>query len=216
VSLDGAYATPRMFAFFQEKKEIKFVMRIARNRKVKLPDGTRIQLQQYLRLNRNERTKMIKAELYGATYFFTACKRKKKDGNSWETVYIVSNMDLPAKEQAAAYELRWPVEKMNRTTKQKFGTTECQAIQVSKQRAHIMAAFLAYSILGSLKIDYKSQSVDELVNIIRNSHSDDLVASVKKRQQIKNQANIDPIVKTIQNIPPSSSKEHDLISCSMH
>jgi hypothetical protein len=165
LSFDGAYAIPTMFTFFQDNNDLNFIMRIPKNRVVTLPNGARSQLQKCLRLNRNERAKTIKAKLYNATYFFTAYKRKKRDCNAWETVYIVSNMNLPAKEQAAAYDLRWSVEKMNKITKQKFGTAQCQVIEAQKQRAHIMAAFLAYSILGLIKIDKKSQSVDELVKI---------------------------------------------------
>ena len=49
--------------------------------------------------------------LRGRYDFFTAQKRKTP-GGGWEVVFLVSNMDLTAKEQVAAYDLRWPIEKM--------------------------------------------------------------------------------------------------------
>jgi hypothetical protein len=213
ISLDGAYAALKMFKFFQQNKSLKFIMRIPRNRVIKLANGTEVQLQQCpsLKLKRNERAKTIEAELYGSKYFFTAQKRKKRDCVGWETVFLVSNMDLSAKDQIAAYDLRWPVEKMNRTTKQKFGTAQCQAVEASKQHAHIMAAFLTYSIIGLLKIDNKSQNVDGLVNIIRDFHFDDLVNDIKRPKLIQRPLNIDPIVKLPQILPQNPLQNCDLI-----
>lgn len=200
VSLDGAYAVPEMFDFFQTNECLKFIMRIPRNRVIKLADGKRVQLQkcQSLKLKRNERAKTLIAELYGKPYFFTAQKRKKR-GGGWETVFLVSNMDLPAKEQIAAYDLRWPMEKMIRTTKQKFGATQCQAVESSKQQAHIMAGFLTYAILSLVKNDKKQQSVDELVSFIRKFHFNDLINAIKKSEQSKRLLNLDPVENSFQN-----------------
>jgi len=108
-------------------------------------------------------------------------------------------MDLPAKEQIAAYDLRWPMEKMIRTTKQKFGAMQCQALEESKQRAHIMAGFLAYAILSSIKNDKEKLSVDELVNILRDCHFDDLINAVEKHKPIQRRSMTDPIVKSLLN-----------------
>ena len=114
VSLDGAFPTPSMFAFFQQNRRVKFIMRTPKSRCVVTSDGKRAQLQHIpsLKLTRNSREKTIKAKLYGKTYFFTAYKRKKRFGG-WETVFLVSNMNLTAKEQVEAYDLRWPQEKIN-------------------------------------------------------------------------------------------------------
>jgi hypothetical protein len=197
IALDGAYAVPEMFAYFQNNKHLKFIIRMPKNRRVEMDDGTLVQLQKHpgLKLMRNERAKTIQAKVYGETYFFTIHKRKKR-GGGWETVFLVSNMNLPAKEQIAAYDLRWPVEKANRTTKQKFGSTQSQFIEASKQKAHIMAGFLAYAILGNYK---GSQSVDKLVNEIRDNHFDELIEAMKKPIQSKRRLNIDPIETPFQN-----------------
>lgn len=151
-----------------------------------------------LKLHRNEREKTVKAELYDETYFFTAYKRKKK-GGGWEVVFLVSNMDIPVKEQVAAYNLRWPMEKKIRTTKQKFGAMQCQSRPASKQQAHIMAGFLAYAILNVISNDKEIKSVDALVNFLKKVHFDELVDVIKKHKHPRPLANVVPVEKIFQN-----------------
>lgn len=212
VSLDGAFCGPEMFIFFK-KHNLKFSMRMPRNRKIKIEDKSRIQLQEYkkLKLLRNERVKTIKAELYDDIYSFTSQKRKKAAGG-FETVFIVSNMDIPAKEQVSAYDLRWPMEKMIRTTKQKLGTTHCQVVSASKQRAHILAGLLAYAILDSENNDKLKQSVDEKINIIRKFQFNDLGDESKKIKQSKPKKNIDPIAKPFQKYFRKLTNYHEQAS----
>jgi len=208
VALDGAFSFPVMFDFFKKNERESFAMRIAKSRLIKTEDGITAQLKshQALKLHRNEREKTIKAKFASKKnkdntyYFFTAQKRKTRDGE-WEVVYIVSNMKLPAKEQVAAYNLRSSIEKMIRTTKQKFGATQCQAIAASKQQAHVMAGFLAYSILNIAKNDKQTESVDFLVNELRDFHSNDLVREIMKSKSLKIDKNIDLDAKQIQNYP---------------
>ncbi len=190
VSLDGAFPTPNMFAFFQRNRRLKFTMRTPKSRCVVTSDGKRMQLQHIpsLKLTRNSREKTIKAKLYGKTYFFTAYKRKKRFGG-WETVFLVSNMNLPAKEQVKAFNLRWPQEKINRTSKQKFGMHQCQALKLSKQKAHIMAGYLAHAIIEVANIDKQEESVDKIVNIFRSNHFDDLAEAIRKPPKNKSMPN---------------------------
>ena len=207
VPLDGAYsAGPNMFKFFKEEM-LKFTMRIARTRCIELPDGTRVQLKHCptLKLMKNTREKTIQAKLYGETYFFTAQKRRKSRGG-WETVFLVSNMDLPAKEQVAAFNQRWPQEKINRTTKQKFGSNQCQVLESQKQRAHILAGFLAHTILEIKKNDNQANNVDEMVNILRGDHFNDLMQSNVKSHTSQNKSNVDQDLKTFQSCPQATSK----------
>jgi hypothetical protein len=208
VSVDGAFCGPDLFAFLKSNN-LKFTMRIPRNRKIKI-DGNLVQLQDCpeLKLVRNERSKTIKAELYEDTYCFTSQKRKKCNGG-WEVVFIVSNMNLEAKEQIAAYDLRWPMEKMIRTTKQKFGAMQCQAISAEKQRAHILAGFLTYAVTDLVKNDKKKQSVDEVVNIIRKSHFNDLINVDEKATENEYSKNVDPVKKHLQNAFKNLTKKSD-------
>ena len=183
-------------------------MRIPRSRCITTKDGKRMQLKHCpgLKLMRNSREKAIQAEVYGDAYFFTSYKRQCKNGG-WEVVFLVSNMDLPAKEQVAAFNLRWPMEKINRTTKQKFGSTQCQALQASKQRAHILAGFLAHSILELAQNDKKKQSVDEIANFIRKFHFDDLIKLISGYEKDKTMCNVDLVEKTFQNQFQNLSKK---------
>jgi hypothetical protein len=199
ISLDGAFPTPDMFVFFKTNG-LKFIMRIPKSRCITTNDGKRMQLKRCpgLKLMRNAREKVMQAELYGDTYFFTAHKRQCKNGG-WEVVFLVSNMDLTAKDQVAAFNLRWPQEKINRTTKQKFGSTQCQATQASKQRAHILAGFLAHSIIEMAQNDKQKQSVDEVVNFIRKFHFNDLIELVANHRKHKTKRNVDPVAKHFQN-----------------
>jgi hypothetical protein len=199
VSLDGAFPTPNMFTYFQRTK-YSFTMRIPKSRCVVTSDGKRMQLQYIpaLKLTRNTREKTIKAELYGETYFFTAYKRKKRFGG-WETIFLVSNMDLPAKQQVESYNLRWPQEKINRTSKQKFGMHQCQVLALTKQKAHIMAGYLAHTIIEAANIDKQAQSVDKVVNNLRQHHFDDLAELIRKSPKNKPSHVIDHIEDFAQN-----------------
>lgn len=199
VSLDGAFPTPDMFVFFK-KNGLKFTMRIPKSRCIITQDGKRMQLKYCpgLKTMRNAREKTIQAKLYGDTYFFTAHKRPCK-GGGWETVFLVSNMDLSAKDQVAAFNLRWPMEKINRTTKQKFGSAQCQVIEASKQRAHILAGFLALSILELAQKDKQKKSVDEVVNFIKKFHFNDLLALITNHKKHKSVHSTDLVAKHIQN-----------------
>lgn len=193
ISLDGAFPTPDMFAFFKKTGE-KFIMRIPKNRCITLKNKKRVQLKhcQELKLPRNSREKTVQAELYGDAYFFTAQKRRRKgEDGEWETIFLVSNMDLRPKQQVASYNLRWPQEKINRTNKQKFGMTECRALSAQKQKAHILAGFLAHSIIEVAKNDKQEQTVDEIVNSIRKFHFDDLVSIIDWSKVAGNCQNID-------------------------
>jgi hypothetical protein len=181
VSLDGAFSKPGMFYYFENNKDIKFIMRMAKNIYVITENGERVKLNECIELKmiKNYRERMIKAELYGYIYFFIAQKRKRKNG-SYEVIYLVSNMDITAKDQVSSYKLRWPIEKINRTTKQKFGSAQCQALTAPKQEAHIMAGFLAYAILELAENYKQKKSVDKTVNFIRRNHFDYLVGFTRK------------------------------------
>jgi SRSO17 transposase len=201
VSLDGAFPYDDMFVFC-ENEACNFSMRIAKTRCITTTDGIRAQLQFHpkLRLHRNSREKTIKAKLKnGREYYFTAQKRKDKN-DEWEVVYIVSNMNLTANDQVAAYDLRWPQEKINRTTKQKFGTEQCQALEASKQQAHILACFLAHTILEMSFHDKQTKKVDELVNLIREYHFDDLKQLLPLSQKLRSLHNAEYIEKRFQNL----------------
>jgi hypothetical protein len=213
VPLDGGFSAPEMFDFFDVQK-VSFVMKAARNRCITTPDGVRAQLKNHpaLKLHRNERAKVVKAKFNdGRTYIFVAYKRKDKDGFC-ETVYLISNMDKTAKELIEAYDMRWPLEKVIRTTKQKFGAMQCQALAKEKQEAHLLAGFLAYAILEITNIDKESQSVDELVNEIRQYYFDDLIRLIENPFKKAVATGKHSAAKPIQNHVYKKSIKHDSVA----
>jgi len=166
LALDGAFASAQMIGFF-EAENLKYTMRIARSRKV-LINGILMKLCEHpaLKLVRNERCKTAAGFYKGYACFFTASKRKKKNG-SWETVYIISNMELSPKEHVDAYSKRWPIDKSFRSMKQYLGLTECQMCDQNKQTFHIFNVFLAYSLATLEKIASAKNSVEDILNAWR-------------------------------------------------
>lgn len=215
VTLDGAFSYPKMFDFYKKNKHLKFSMRIAKSRLIKTKNGVKVQLKNHpaLKLHRNEREKTIKAKLNNddTYYFFTSQKRRTRN-DEWEVVYIVSNMKQTAKQHVASYNLRLPIEPMIRTTKQKFGATQCQAIEASKQQAHIMAGFLAYAILNLTNNDKQSESVDSMVNELRDFHFDDLIGEIAKYKKSENPHYVDQRAKKIQNHPHVPYRNTDQVN----
>lgn len=168
VAMDGAFASEPMLRFCK-KHLVNFCMRIARNRKIISMDGTEAQLQNHpkLKFERNERYKTIKATYKGIECFFTAHKRYSNSGKSWNIVYIVSSLNIPAKEQSKAYNIRWYIEKIFRTTKQSLGLNDCQCLKTKKQRTHIFAVFFTYAELEEQKLFKRKKSVEEVLKDIR-------------------------------------------------
>lgn len=204
VALDGAFPYPKMFDFYKKNKRLKFSMRIAKSRLIETKNGVKAQLKNHpaLKLHRNAREKTIKAKLNNddTYYFFTAQKRRTRN-DEWEVVYIISNIKQTAKQHVASYNLRLPIEPMIRTTKQKFGATQCQAIEASKQQAHIMAGFLAYAILNIESNDKQKESVDAVVNELRDFHFDDLIGEIVRYKKSKKPHYFDQRAKQFQNHP---------------
>jgi len=215
VALDGAFSYPKMFDFYKKNKRLKFSMRIAKSRLIETKNGVKAQLKNHpaLKLHRNGREKTIRAKLNNDdTYYFFTAQKRRTCNDEWEVVYIVSNMKQTAKQHVASYNLRLPIEPMIRTTKQKFGATQCQAIEASKQKAHIMAGFLAYAILNIAKNDKQTESVDSMVNELRDFHFDDLISEIVTYKKYKNHKNIDLAAKKFQNHPCAPQGSADQFS----
>ena len=168
VALDGAFASLKMISFC-ESESLKYSMRMPRSRKVVI-NGLELKLSDHpsLKLVRNERCKSAQGFYKGIVCFFTAHKRKKRNGG-WEIIFIVSNMELSAKEHVAAYNKRWVIDKSFRTMKQYFGLTDCQMLRGLRQALHVFNVFLAYSFGTIEKIFNKKNCVEDIINGWRNS-----------------------------------------------
>lgn len=168
VAMDGAFASEAMLQFCK-LHYVNFCMRIAKNRVIISENGIKAQLQNHpnLKFRKNERYKTIKGTYKGIACFFTAHKRYSNSGKSWNIVYIVSNLNIPAKEQAKAYGIRWNIEKIFRTAKQSLGLGDCQCVEIEKQRTHIFSVFFAYAKLEELKVFKRKKSVEQVLKKLR-------------------------------------------------
>ncbi|MBD3231451.1 transposase [Candidatus Dependentiae bacterium] len=99
--------------------------------------------------------------------FFTAHKRYSNSGKSSNIVYIISSLNIPAKEQAKTYNIRWNIEKMFRTTKQSLGLVDCQCLEIEKQRTHILSVFFAFAKLEEQKIFKRKKSIEQVLMDLR-------------------------------------------------
>jgi hypothetical protein len=163
VAMDGAFLSDKMVGFL-ETENLEYTMRAARNRKV-IIDGCELKLcdQPSLKLIKNERCKTAKGLYKGHECNFIVNKRKKRNGK-WETYYIISNMNLSAKEHVEAYSRRWPIDKSFRTMKQYLGLRDCQMCDGIRQAFHIFNVFMAYAIATIEKIANGKKSVEEILN----------------------------------------------------
>lgn len=167
VVLDGAFASLEVIEFFFSIK-VDFCIRIAKNRIIISASGISEQLQNHpdLKLRRNEHCRTIRATYKGLPCYFTAHKMISKN-RKVRVVFIVSSLNIPAKEQAKIYRIRWNIEKMFRTMKQSLGLNDCQSTNSEKQAAHILSIFLAYARLEEQKKFKRKKSTEEILAIIR-------------------------------------------------
>jgi hypothetical protein len=165
--LDGAFATKDFLTFLVELGE-KFVMRIASNRVIVTLDGVKAQLREHpaLKLKFNQKFKTVEGFYKGIRCFFTAHKRKGKNGKS-EIVFIVSNVEKAAKEYVIDLSKRAGIEAFFRTAKQHLGLDECQMLSAAKQEAHILATFLAYVFLDQEKVFRQKKCPEDIIHSIR-------------------------------------------------
>jgi Transposase DDE domain len=166
VRLDGVFSTKEMLQFLVAEG-IHFTMRIAINRVITSKEGS-FQLAHHPKFNmkRNQKYKVISALHKGLSLYFTAHKRTGKKGSK-EVVFIVSDLQRTAKEHVKAYDQRWPGEKFFRTSKQSFGISHCQSTNQDKQKFHVFAVMVAYTVLQLMKVDQKKSSVEETLHLIR-------------------------------------------------
>ena len=146
---DGLYAIPRFMAVLLNAG-VNFVMRIAANRVVTFPNGTKNNLRDHFipLMKRNMRYLTQRCSWYGMPIYVTCIKLKAADGE-FKYIFLVSSFFAAAKESLTIYSKRWAIEKFFRTAKQKLGLQHCQAHSMEKQKAHIFMVMMAY-ILAQL------------------------------------------------------------------
>lgn len=170
IALDGDYGNESFLVFLRQNK-LKYIIRIPKNRKVVINGNSDLlRNQPAFKLTKNERYKTTKGTYKGITAHFTCQKRKGKNGTK-QIVFVISNLeDLTPKQYILAYNFRWPIEKLFRTSKQHLGVHHCQCTTPQKQRAHIFATFLAFTELEIQKIDKQKKSPEDILKIIKSKN----------------------------------------------
>jgi len=160
VAADGAFASIEMLKWLLEQG-IKAEMRMHSNRKV-LFDGTQQNLKNIEKLQPRgkQKARTILAVWHDLILYITAQLRTDKHGTK-TVVYQVSTHRAKPAEHVKFYKKRWPIEKMFRTIKQKFGLADCQARNLETQRNHVAAVLLAYSKIVAVQQKFKLKAPED-------------------------------------------------------
>jgi hypothetical protein len=157
---DAHYATKEMLKFLKER-QINYLMKIHRNRIVTIGKKTG-QLQDILRLTKNNHTRYAKGSIGGIQCYFYVIKHE-----SGKTIYYICNSKLNPKKVQLAYKTRWTVETFHRTGKQYLGMGDCQMRAIEKQRQHVLHVMLAYGIASIRKAYGNFSCVEDAIKDLR-------------------------------------------------
>lgn len=149
---DAAYISVPMIKILQGKN-FEFVTRISCARKVTSKDGVCAPMKEHpaLKLNRNQRAKIVSVKLQDVDVNIVVFKRKKKRSCEYESVFLVTNISAPAQEIITFYDVRWVIEETFRTMKQSLGLMHCAARSIEKQALHVSTVFFSFAFLESEK-----------------------------------------------------------------
>lgn len=136
---DAHFATKEMLSFLLDEK-LNFLMKILRRRIVTIK-GSSGQLQNVLRLKKNNHTGVAKGAIDGLDCYFYVIKLSNE-----ATIYLVSNDYIDPRKVIELYKIRWNIEVFHRTAKQYLGLKDCQMIVLEKQRQHALYVMHAYAI----------------------------------------------------------------------
>lgn len=176
---DAAYFSIDM-ALFLNSLGFKFITRIACNRKVTTKDGRCAPLKEHpaLKLTRNHRSRMAQVTLQeGVNVTIVVFKRKKKRSNTYEKVFLVTNITAEIQDIIRMYRIRWEIESTFRTMKQSLGLMQCSAQSIEKQGLHVSTVFFSFAFLESEKCRQKltkRQDVVRQLQALKPKHSIDL------------------------------------------
>lgn len=153
VTADGAFATKRLLTWAIDSN-ISVEMRMHSNRVI-LYKGKKIKIRDIKDLIPKGRhmARTIQATWHDIPLEITADRRIDKYGEE-SIVYQVATYTTSPSQHVAAYKNRWPIEKINRTTKQYIGLQECFSTKIDTQLQHVASVLLAYAFA---QIEMKKQ-----------------------------------------------------------
>ena len=160
---DGHFSTIEIMKTLINR-QITFVFKIAKNKKVTTEDGISAQIQHHpsFKMQRNQRSKVVPVTYYGMLLYVSVHKFKNLKTLQWNYLYLVSNCYYHAKSYLKLYKQRWNIEVFFRTIKQDFGLAHCQSRSFKIQQAHTRSIFVAYTFFKYNKILDHDESVSDL------------------------------------------------------
>ena len=160
VLADAHYATKDLLDKLQ-RHFISFLMKIPRNRKVTINHQYR-QLQEILRLRRNERVRCEQGFYNNLPYWFYVVKVSPHI-----TVYLVSSDYLNPKDVLNIYRIRWKIEEFHRTSKQYLGLANCQSRSLQKQIVHCLHVMQSYIIADAIRDRLELRTIEQAIRAFR-------------------------------------------------
>ena len=159
---DAHFSTKEMLIFLNNEG-IKFLMKITRRRIVEI-ENQKGQLQNILRLRKNQRFYASIGVLDGKQYYFYVIKIIKGT-----IIYFISNDYIEPSEIAKLYKIRWKIELFHRTAKQTFGLGDCQMRSIEKQRQHALYVMHAYAYASIKTKLLQLESIEAYIKTVRNA-----------------------------------------------
>jgi len=163
---DALFATIETL-FWALKNRFKVVMRFHSNRVVEYQGKSqKISEIKDLDISRGQRKiRTIKVVWHGLPLYITAWRRTDKNGNR-TIVYLVATFKDKPKNYVKQYKMRWKIEKLFRTCKQKLGLKDCLSMKKNLQLKHVRECLLAYTHAVLIQRKYHLKSPEEALRRI--------------------------------------------------
>lgn len=170
VVVDGAFATKEFFLWAIEYK-IRVEARMHNNRKV-LYKGNCIKINEIndLQVKGRHMARTIQVVWHGMILFITAEKRIDKHGDE-SIVYLASTYEAKPSEHVNNYKHRWPIEKLNRTSKQSLGLQDCFSTKLKTQENHLSSVLVAYAIVQLEMRKIKASTPEDTIRSFKDKKS---------------------------------------------
>jgi len=148
VVVDGLYSTVE-FLGWCKRQNIRLEARMHSNRVVKYK-GERVKVRDLLQIRGlqpkgRQMARTISVIWHELDLELTIVRRVDKHNKESIVFQIATYKALPS-EHVANYKKRWPIEMLNRTTKQELGLQECFSRSLETQRKHVASVLLAYTL----------------------------------------------------------------------
>lgn len=166
---DGLYATVKFIKWCSDNK-IKLEARMHSNRVVEYK-GEKVALKTLatraeIRPRGRQKARTIPIIWQGLELEITIVKRINKRGKK-TIVFQVATYHATPKQHVRAYDVRWSVEKLIRTTKQHLGLKECYSRSLQKQHSHCMAVLLAYALVQLEMKRRRLKTPEEAIRLLK-------------------------------------------------